>query len=102
MTPVQTRQRPAPHHGTAEAADLSGPRVSDDMTVEMALSVMAGARVGFLLLCDRDEQITGSVTRTRLAAVRDSAAYTDRLRLRDVLAADGRPGSTPGVLALFR
>ncbi|MCA6090729.1 hypothetical protein LE181_00840 [Streptomyces sp. SCA3-4] len=71
------------------------------MTVEVALSVMAGARVGFLFLCDRDDQITGSITRTRLVAVRDSSAYTDRLRLRDVLGADGpsappAPVTTPG------
>ncbi|WP_406167717.1 hypothetical protein [Streptomyces sp. NBC_00996] len=74
--------------------DLSGPQVCDDMTVEVALSVMVGARVGFLVLCDRDEQVTGSITRTRLVAVRDSSAYTDRLRLRDVLGADG-PSAPP-------
>ncbi|WAU86098.1 hypothetical protein O1Q96_02475 [Streptomyces sp. Qhu-G9] len=69
--------------------DLSGPRVCDDMTVEVALSVMAGAQVGFLLLCDRDEQVTGSITRSRLVAVRDGSAYTDRIRLRDILRVDG-------------
>ncbi|MFD3836054.1 hypothetical protein ACFWWC_07300 [Streptomyces sp. NPDC058642] len=66
--------------------DTSGPRVRDDMTVEVALSVMAGARVEFLLLVDGDDQCTGSVTRAELAAHRESAAYTDRVRLRDVLA----------------
>ncbi|MEU8546261.1 hypothetical protein AB0C81_04495 [Streptomyces roseoverticillatus] len=35
---------------------------------------MAAGRVGFLFLCDRDEPVTGSVTRTRLAAVRDNSA----------------------------
>ncbi|MFI1972248.1 hypothetical protein BLA24_32215 [Streptomyces cinnamoneus] len=105
MTPAQTRQRP-PHPLTsapagAEAVDLSGPQVCDDMTVEVALAVMAGARVDFLSLCDRDDQVTGSITRTRLVAVRDSSAYTDRLRLRDVLGADGPPAppaptTTPG------
>jgi hypothetical protein len=53
----------------------SGPQVSDDMTVEVALSLMAGARVDHLVLCDGDG----------LAVLRDSAAYPDRLRLRDVL-----------------
>ncbi|MDX3382909.1 CBS domain-containing protein [Streptomyces niveiscabiei] len=63
----------------------SGPRVCDDMTVEVALSLMAGARVDHLVLCDGDEQSTGLITRARLAVLRDSPAYTDRLRLRDVL-----------------
>lgn len=63
----------------------SEPRVRDDMTVEVALSLMAGARVGRLLLCDGDDQCTGSVTRARLVAFRDGPAYTDRVRLRDVL-----------------
>ncbi|MFF7308416.1 hypothetical protein [Streptomyces sp. NPDC008137] len=63
----------------------SGPRVRDDMTVEVALSVMAGARVEYLLLCDGDDQCTGSVTRAELAVHRDSATYTDRVRLRDIV-----------------
>ncbi|MET7657145.1 MULTISPECIES: CBS domain-containing protein [unclassified Streptomyces] len=65
------------------------------MTVEVALSVMAGARVEFLLLCDGDDQCTGSVTRVQLAALRAGAAYTDRLRLRDVLAVPFQPSSGP-------
>ncbi|MFF4270349.1 CBS domain-containing protein [Streptomyces sp. NPDC001536] len=67
------------------ATDVTGPRVRDDMTVEVALSVMAGARVEYLLLCDGDDQCTGSVTRAELAAHLGSSTYTDRLRLRDVL-----------------
>jgi CBS domain-containing protein len=67
------------------AMDAHGPRVRDDMTVEVALSVMAGARVEYLILCDGDDQYTGSVTRAELAVHRDSSAYTDRIRLRDVL-----------------
>ncbi|WP_075824756.1 hypothetical protein [Streptomyces acidiscabies] len=74
---------------------VPGPRVCDDMTVEVALSLMAGARVDHLVLCDGDEQSTGLVTRARLAVLRDSPAYTDRLRLRDVL--DG-PSASSGVL----
>ncbi|MFF0887449.1 CBS domain-containing protein [Streptomyces sp. NPDC001046] len=65
--------------------DAYGPRVPGDMTVEVALSVMDGARVGRLLLCDEDDQCTGSVTRAELSAHRGSPSYTDRLRLRDVL-----------------
>ncbi|MET9968620.1 hypothetical protein ABZZ80_22520 [Streptomyces sp. NPDC006356] len=91
--------------------DTSGPRVRDDMTVEVALSVMASARVEYLLLCDGDDQCTGSITLAELAVHRSSSTYTDRIRLRDVL--DGpftspapRPvavrehGRAPGVLAL--
>ncbi|WP_314221773.1 CBS domain-containing protein [Streptomyces zaehneri] len=58
------------------------------MTVEVALSVMAGAQVDHLILCDGDDQCTGSVTRAQLAVLRAGATYTDRLRLRDVLDLD--------------
>ena len=78
MTPTQTQPVVLDREGP-------GPRVCDDMTVEVALSLMAGARVDHLVLCDGDEQRTGLVTLAGLAVLRDSAAYTDRLRLRDVL-----------------
>ncbi|MFJ6837379.1 CBS domain-containing protein [Streptomyces sp. NPDC091209] len=65
--------------------DAAGPQVCDDMSVEVALSVMAAARTGRLVVCDQDGQCTGLVTRTELTAVRDSFAYTDRVRLREVL-----------------
>nr|WP_261398931.1 CBS domain-containing protein [Streptomyces misionensis] len=55
------------------------------MTVEVALAVMAGAGVEYLTVCDGDDESTGSITRVRLAALRASAAYSDRIRLRDVL-----------------
>ncbi|MEU0004133.1 hypothetical protein ABZ079_07495 [Streptomyces sp. NPDC006314] len=60
------------------------------MTVEVALSVMAGARVEYLLVCDGDDECTGSVTQTELAVHRDSSMYTDRIRLRDVLGGPSR------------
>lgn len=87
MTSAQSQQHrahpdPMPLIGSMDA---SGPRVRDDMTIEVALSVMAGARVDRLLLCDADDQSTGLVTRAQLAALRDSSTYTDRVRLRDVL-----------------
>ncbi|WP_228978328.1 CBS domain-containing protein [Streptomyces sp. DH12] len=72
----------------------AGPRVWYDMTVEVALSVMAGARTGHLLLCDDDGRCTGVVTRHRLDAVRDSPSYSDRVRLRDVLGGHG-PSTSP-------
>ncbi|KUM86296.1 CBS domain-containing protein [Streptomyces pseudovenezuelae] len=82
MTPTRTPHVVFDRQGT-------GPQVSDDMTVEVALSLMAGARVDHLVLCDGDEQRTGLVTLAGLAVLRDSASYTDRLRLRDVLGLAG-------------
>jgi CBS domain-containing protein len=99
LTLVQTQQRlasPAPMT-MVDDRDVSGPRVREDMTVEVALSVMAGAQVGHLLVCDGDELCTGLITRAQLTVVRDSPAYTDRIRVADVLRADG-----PGALTLSR
>ncbi|MGW6026728.1 hypothetical protein [Streptomyces sp. NPDC055099] len=56
------------------------------MTVELALSVMAGEGARHLFLCDEDDQRTGLITRARLIEVREGPAYTDQVRLRDVLA----------------
>lgn len=56
------------------------------MTVELALSLMAGADAGHLFLCDADDRRTGLITRARLVEVREDPAYTDQVRLRDVLA----------------
>lgn len=88
MTLVQMHSRPtgtdAVHRTAADAVDSPGPQVWDDMTVEVALSVMAAARTGHLVVCDEDGQYTDLVTQARLTAVRDSSGYTDRLRLRDV------------------
>ncbi|UBI41003.1 CBS domain-containing protein [Streptomyces mobaraensis] len=83
------------------------------MTVEVALALMAGARVDHLVLCDGDDQSTGLITLARLAVLRGSLTYTDRLRLRDVLAgpfvppgartgAVGEHVPAPDVLALAR
>lgn len=99
MTLVQTQQcfvgsTPA---FLTDPGDTSGPRVGGDMTVEVALAVMESARVGCLLVCDEDDQHTDSVTKAQLAVVRDGSAYTDRVRLRDVL---GLRHATPGALAL--
>ena len=93
MTLVQTQLRPedvSPVHRTvAEVMDAVGPQVCDDMSVEVALAVMAAARTGRLVVCDQDGQCTGLVTQTELAAVRDSSDYTDRVRLRDILGDHG-------------
>ncbi|MER6304890.1 CBS domain-containing protein [Streptomyces sp. NPDC001657] len=88
MTLDQMQFRPAsahPAHGTvADTMDTAGPQVWEDMTVEVALSVMTAARTGHLAVCDEDGLSTGLVTRTGLTAVRDGAGYTDRIRLRDI------------------
>lgn len=99
MTPVQTQSRPAAPAATdaTDATDASGPQVRDDMTIEVALAVLAGARAGHLFLCDEDDQRTGLITRDRLIAVRDSPAYTDQVRLRDVI---GVSGPCPSLMPL--
>ncbi|MFP8963135.1 CBS domain-containing protein [Streptomyces nanhaiensis] len=88
MTPVRTQHHAVdPSPGSAAVGrSAPGPLVRDDMTVEVALSLMAGARVDHLVLCDGDDQSTGLITLARLTALRGSPAYTDRVRLRDVLA----------------
>ncbi|MFF1651190.1 CBS domain-containing protein [Streptomyces sp. NPDC058240] len=83
MQPRSTSATPV-HRTVADAMDTAGPQVCDDMTVEVALSVMASARAGHLLVCDNDGLCTGLVTQAQLAAVRDSSAYTDRVQLRDI------------------
>ncbi|MFF5701827.1 CBS domain-containing protein [Streptomyces sp. NPDC012794] len=105
MTLVQTQPRPANaaplHLPVAEAMDTTGPRVHDDMTVEVALSVMASALTGHLSVTDDDGVCTGLVTRAQLTAVRASSAYSDRLRLRD-LTGDGGPSAPPATPAAGR
>jgi CBS domain-containing protein len=93
LTLVQMQPRPADanpvHRTVAEVMDPAGPQICDDMSVEVALAVMATARAGRLVVCDQDGQRTGLVTGTELAAVRDSSDYTDRVRLRDTLDVHG-------------
>ncbi|MET9438872.1 CBS domain-containing protein [Streptomyces sp. NPDC006551] len=110
MTPVQTHPRPSGTVSTTrtvadtmeavmadtmvDAMDETGPQVWDDMTVEVALSVMASARAAHLIVRDNDGRCTGLVTRAQLAAVHGSSAYTDRLRLREITGAHG-PFTSP-------
>ncbi|MFI9151014.1 CBS domain-containing protein [Streptomyces sp. NPDC053367] len=110
MTPARTQYRTPDLAPVTAVEDTEGhgPRVCDDMTVEVALAVMAGARVEYLTVCDEDDESTGLVTRGRLAVIRDSSAYTDRIRLRDVhdgplpSSGVGEHGRVPGVTALSR
>ncbi|GAB2767272.1 CBS domain-containing protein [Streptomyces bullii] len=88
MTLVHVQSRPAsahPVHCTvADTMHAAGPQVWEDMTVEVALSVMAAARTGHLVVCDEDGKCTGLVTRARLTTVSDGSGYTDRIRLREI------------------
>ncbi|MFJ3231499.1 hypothetical protein [Streptomyces sp. NPDC086787] len=61
-----------------------GPQVDDHMAVDVALSVLIGARVPHLLLRDEDGRCTGLVTRDQLSAHRGGSWYSDRTRLRDI------------------
>ncbi|MGQ5229655.1 CBS domain-containing protein [Streptomyces sp. MN3] len=79
----------------ADPADAAGPQVWEDMTVEVALSVMAAARTGRLVVCDEDGMRTGLVTRAGLTAVRDGSGYSDRIRLRDIADVIGAVASPP-------
>jgi CBS domain-containing protein len=103
LTLDQTQFRPAsahPAHSTvADSMDAGGPQVWGDMTVEVALSVMAAARTGHLVVCDEDGMRTGLVTRDRLTAVRDGSGYTDRVRLCDVVDVIGPFAAPPATRA---
>ncbi|MEU6239907.1 CBS domain-containing protein [Streptomyces sp. NPDC047024] len=100
MTLIQSHPGPANTGHTrrtaADASDAAGPQVWGAMTVEVALSVMAAAGTGRLVICDEDGRRTGLVTLDLLTAVRDSSVYTDHVRLSDIAEAND---SAPAVLA---
>ncbi|MFF5502891.1 CBS domain-containing protein [Streptomyces roseolus] len=87
MTPTRTR----PHHPQPATQGTADPHVWADMTVEVALAVMSGARTGRLVIRDADGRRTGLVTRAQLAGFRASPAYTDRVRLSELAPADTAP-----------
>ncbi|GGV81179.1 MULTISPECIES: CBS domain-containing protein [Streptomyces] len=101
MTLVRIQPHPAtagPVPRTAlDAMDTAAPQVCDDMTVEVALSVMASARTGHLRVCDNDGLCTGLMTRAQLTVVRDGPTYSDRLQLRDILG-DRGPHTSPATM----
>ncbi|MFC8509500.1 CBS domain-containing protein [Streptomyces sp. NPDC057411] len=65
-------------------SDEAEPHVWADMTVEVALAVMSGARTGRLVVRDDDGRPTSLVTRAQLNGFRATPAYTDRVQLRDL------------------
>ncbi|MGC4947357.1 CBS domain-containing protein [Streptomyces sp. DT224] len=106
MTSVQNQPAPA-HTGPVlpsvlDAMDAAGPQVCDDMTVEVALSVMASARTVRLRVCDNDGMCTALVTRAQLAVVRDGPGYSDRVQLRDILGERGTRAPAAGRTAYRR
>jgi hypothetical protein len=89
LTPIPPRTRQADGaDGTGltarDAMHAPGPQVDDHMAVDVALSVLIGARVPHLLLRDEDGRCAGLVTRDQLAAHRGGTWYSDRTRLRDI------------------
>jgi CBS domain-containing protein len=98
LTVIQTQTHPAGvtavHRTVAEVMETAGPQACDDMTVEVALSVMTSARTGHLLVCDDSGLWIGLVTQAQLATARDSSAYSDRVQLRDILG-DRGPFTSP-------
>ncbi|MEU1468307.1 CBS domain-containing protein [Streptomyces sp. NPDC005761] len=98
MTLVQVKPHSANaavvHSTVADVMDTAGPQVCDHMTVEVALSVMASARTGHLLVCDDSGLCVGLVARAQLTTARDGSAYSDRVQLRDILG-DRGPFASP-------
>ncbi|MEV6794057.1 CBS domain-containing protein [Streptomyces sp. NPDC051320] len=98
MTLIQVQHRStdatAADRTVADVMDAAGPQVCDDMTVEVARSVMAGARTGHLLVCDDSDLCAGLVILAQLTAARYGSAYTDRVQLRDILG-DRGPFTSP-------
>ena len=82
------------HMTQADALEATGPQVCDDMTIEVAPSVMDSAGTGHLLVSDNDGLRTGPATQAQLVAVRDSSEHTDRVQLSDILG-DRGPSTTP-------
>ncbi|MFF9085886.1 hypothetical protein ACF1BE_05635 [Streptomyces sp. NPDC014991] len=64
--------------------DAPGLQIDDHMTVDVALSVLIGARATHLLLQDDDGRCSGLITRAQLTAHRAASSYSDRARLRDI------------------
>ncbi|WP_238995430.1 CBS domain-containing protein [Streptomyces cyaneogriseus] len=95
QTQTRTASADPVHRTVADPVAAAGPQVWLDMTVEVALSVMAAARAGQLAVCDEDGLRTGLVTRAGLTAVRDGAGYTDRVRLRDIADGTGTCATPP-------
>ncbi len=69
----------------AEAMTSPGPQVGDDMTLDVALSVLIGAGVGHLIVRSEDGRCAGLVTRAQLTAYRSGTWYAEDTQLRDIV-----------------
>ncbi|MFE2065090.1 CBS domain-containing protein [Streptomyces sp. NPDC059467] len=103
MTPFPPcAERPASADGTGltarDAMHAPGPQVDDHTAVDVALSVLIGARVPHLLLRDEDGRCVGLVTRAQFAAHRGGSWCSDRTRLRDIPLDRGPFASSTSVL----
>ncbi|GGN08274.1 CBS domain-containing protein [Streptomyces fuscichromogenes] len=93
MTPIPPAPPRAHRSGRTDGTGLTardamlyapGPQVDDHMAVDVALSVLIGARVPHLLLQDEDGRCAGLVTQAQLTAHRGGSWFSDRTRLRDI------------------
>jgi CBS domain-containing protein len=80
----QPQQTGAARSTARDAMAPPGPQVADDMTVDIALSVLISARVEHLLVHDEDGRCAGLVTRAQLIAHRGGAWYREQTRLREI------------------
>ncbi|MER7985259.1 CBS domain-containing protein [Streptomyces noursei] len=71
-----------------------GPQVGDDMFVDVALSLLIGARTDHLLVRDEDGRCTGLITRSQMTAHGQGSWYTEETQLRD-LCYDRGPFTSP-------
>jgi hypothetical protein len=104
LTPILPRARQTEEtDGTGltarDAMHAPGPQVDDHVTVDVALSVLIGARVPHLLLRDEDGRCAGLVTRAQLAAHRGGSWYSERTRVRDIPLDRGPFTSSSAVLS---
>ncbi|MGA5560322.1 CBS domain-containing protein [Streptomyces platensis] len=77
-----------------DVMSATGPQVGDDMIVDVALSVLIGARADHLLVRDEDGRCTGLITRSQMTAHHQGSWYTEETRLRD-LVYDRGPFTSP-------
>lgn len=82
---TQPQQKDRTGMTAGDAMTSPGPQVGDDMTVDLALSVLIGARVGHLLVRAEDDRCAGLVTRAQLTAYRSGSWYAEDTRLRDIV-----------------
>ncbi|MGW1376094.1 CBS domain-containing protein [Streptomyces sp. NPDC002446] len=81
-----------------------GPQVGDDMIVDLALSVLIGARADDLLVRDEDGRCTGLITRSQMTAHHQGHDAERAMRQRALRASPviGEDGHALGAVVLTR